>query len=114
MDGLHLNPGGNEGHNPTANGVDSHRDSSHQDFFSTHLPSRPATPTGPEHHPRPSGSHNKKPRRIVLCFDGTGNKFHGDDSDSNILKIFRMLDRAASDQCTSVSQDEECAVLTVT
>ena len=34
------------------------------------------------------------PRKtFVLCFDGTGNKFHGDDSDSNILKIYRMLDR---------------------
>ncbi|TVY84261.1 Uncharacterized protein LSUE1_G000870, partial [Lachnellula suecica] len=32
---------------------------------------------------------------IVLCFDGTGNKFHGDSSDSNILKIFRMLDRSS-------------------
>ena len=42
-----------------------------------------------------------KPRKIVLCFDGTGNKFHGDDSDSNILKIYRMLDRTASDQCKS-------------
>ncbi|KAF3763418.1 hypothetical protein M406DRAFT_323161, partial [Cryphonectria parasitica EP155] len=37
-------------------------------------------------------------RKLVLCFDGTGNKFHGDESDSNILKIFRMLDRTASDQ----------------
>lgn len=37
-------------------------------------------------------------RKLVLCFDGTGNKFHGDDSDSNILKIFRMLDRQADDQ----------------
>ncbi|KAG9236050.1 hypothetical protein BJ875DRAFT_503628 [Amylocarpus encephaloides] len=33
-------------------------------------------------------------KKIVLCFDGTGNKFHGDSSDSNILKIFRMLDRS--------------------
>ncbi|PHH51290.1 Uncharacterized protein YEL023C [Ceratocystis fimbriata CBS 114723] len=38
------------------------------------------------------------PRKLVLCFDGTGNKFHGDDSDSNILKLFRMLDRTAHDQ----------------
>jgi uncharacterized protein (DUF2235 family) len=32
------------------------------------------------------------PRRkeFVLCFDGTGNKFHGDSSDSNVLKIFRV------------------------
>lgn len=39
-----------------------------------------------------------KPRKFVLCFDGTGNKFHGNDSDSNILKIYRMLDRTADDQ----------------
>ncbi|KAL2260216.1 hypothetical protein VTK26DRAFT_5854 [Humicola hyalothermophila] len=44
-----------------------------------------------------SGAHHKR-RKIVLCFDGTGNKFHGDESDSNILKIFRMLDRTAPDQ----------------
>ena len=41
----------------------------------------------------------KRARKLVLCFDGTGNKFRGDDSDSNILKIFRMLDRNANDQC---------------
>ncbi len=43
----------------------------------------------------------RQPRKLVLCFDGTGNKFKGDDSDSNILKIFRMLDRNSSDQCKS-------------
>lgn len=45
--------------------------------------------------PRKKQTH----RKLILCFDGTGNKFHGDDSDSNILKIFRMLDRTAHDQC---------------
>lgn len=30
------------------------------------------------------------PRTFVLCFDGTGNKFHADSSDSNVLKIFRV------------------------
>lgn len=39
-----------------------------------------------------------KPRKLVLCFDGTGNRFNGNDSDSNILKIYRMLDRTADDQ----------------
>ncbi|CAI7601827.1 hypothetical protein N7533_007348 [Penicillium manginii] len=38
------------------------------------------------------------PKQFVLCFDGTGNKFAGDDSDSNVLKIFRMLDRSQSHQ----------------
>jgi len=36
-------------------------------------------------------SHLK--RKFILCFDGTGNKFSGTDADSNILKIYRMLDR---------------------
>ncbi|KAM4058834.1 alpha/beta hydrolase [Hirsutella rhossiliensis] len=44
------------------------------------------------------GDGGRSPRKLVLCFDGTGNKFHGDESDSNILKIFRMLDRTAGDQ----------------
>jgi hypothetical protein len=30
------------------------------------------------------------PKVFVLCFDGTGNKFSGDESDSNVLKIFRV------------------------
>ncbi|KAL4879987.1 hypothetical protein BJY04DRAFT_228888 [Aspergillus karnatakaensis] len=43
-------------------------------------------------------NHQRKPNEIVLCFDGTGNQFHGDSSDSNVLKIFRMLDRSSSHQ----------------
>jgi hypothetical protein len=47
----------------------------------------------------PQDSHPKHPRKkFVLCFDGTGNKFSGTDSDSNILKIYRMLDRNDSTQ----------------
>jgi len=38
------------------------------------------------------------PKKFVLCFDGTGNKFSGTDADSNILKIYRMLDRNGDDQ----------------
>jgi uncharacterized protein (DUF2235 family) len=45
--------------------------------------------------PRRQGHVTKK---FVLCFDGTGNKFSGTDSDSNILKIYRMLDRNGDDQ----------------
>ena len=40
----------------------------------------------------------RRRRRIILCFDGTGNKFQGTDADSNILKIYRMLDRANGDK----------------
>ncbi|KAF2133922.1 hypothetical protein P153DRAFT_330549 [Dothidotthia symphoricarpi CBS 119687] len=46
-------------------------------------------PTQPRVHPR---------KQFVLCFDGTGNKFSGTDADSNILKIYRMLDRDGDDQ----------------
>ncbi|KAK7180614.1 short chain dehydrogenase reductase family [Paraphaeosphaeria sporulosa] len=37
-------------------------------------------------------------RKFILCFDGTGNKFSGTDADSNILKIYRLLDRNEDDQ----------------
>ena len=36
--------------------------------------------------------------RLVLCFDGTGNKFTGNESDTNIVKIFQMLDRNTGNQ----------------
>ncbi|KAJ4300887.1 hypothetical protein N0V90_002975 [Kalmusia sp. IMI 367209] len=42
---------------------------------------------------------SSRPRRkFILCFDGTGNKFSGTDADSNILKIYRLLDRNEDDQ----------------
>lgn len=74
-------------------------------FLSTPAPSRAYSRT-PTPSPRPTMHRNvsaapgrrQKPRKLILCFDGTGNKFHGNDSDSNILKIFRMLDREANDQ----------------
>ncbi len=37
-------------------------------------------------------------RRLVLCFDGTGNKFQGNVSDTNIVKLFQMLDRRDPEQ----------------
>ncbi|KAI5807751.1 hypothetical protein DFH27DRAFT_479524 [Peziza echinospora] len=40
--------------------------------------------------------HEKKV--LVLCFDGTGNKFKGNSGDTNILKIFSMLDRRKGNQ----------------
>ena len=38
------------------------------------------------------------PRRHVLCFDGTGNSFQAQPSDTNIVKLYEMLDRDAIDQ----------------
>ncbi|KAI9884214.1 MAG: hypothetical protein M1823_004007 [Watsoniomyces obsoletus] len=40
----------------------------------------------------PNGPARKR-KVFVLCFDGTGNKFNGNEVDSNILKIFRLLDK---------------------
>ncbi|KAI9759516.1 MAG: hypothetical protein M4579_002275 [Chaenotheca gracillima] len=51
----------------------------------------------PEFH-APAYGPRRARKKFVLCFDGTGNKFQGDESDSNILKIFRMLDRTVDDQ----------------
>ena len=41
---------------------------------------------------------DKPPSRLVLCFDGTGNKFSGDSSDTNIVKLYQMCDRGAKGQ----------------
>lgn len=32
-------------------------------------------------------------RKLVLCFDGTGNTFTGSSGDTNIVKLFDKLDR---------------------
>lgn len=81
----------------------THFDISEHDFLSVRKrPSQPSTMgTDANGAGCAGGAPNKKHthRKLILCFDGTGNKFHGDDSDSNILKIFRMLDRTANDQC---------------
>lgn len=37
-------------------------------------------------------------RRLVLCFDGTGNKFQANESDTNIVKIYQMLQKNESGQ----------------
>ncbi|KAF2102691.1 hypothetical protein NA57DRAFT_7423, partial [Rhizodiscina lignyota] len=36
--------------------------------------------------------------RLVLCFDGTDNKFEATEQDSNIVKLYEMLNRTTSDQ----------------
>jgi uncharacterized protein (DUF2235 family) len=52
-----------------------------------------------QHVPYPRGQDPGFVRRkFILCFDGTGNKFSGTDSDSNILKLYRMLDRSDGTQ----------------
>jgi hypothetical protein len=32
-------------------------------------------------------------RRLILCFDGTGNFFQGTNSDTNIVKLYKRLER---------------------
>lgn len=40
----------------------------------------------------------EKRARLVLCFDGTGNIYNGDTSDTNIVKLYQKLDRECPDQ----------------
>ncbi|KAG9003222.1 hypothetical protein FRB90_011229 [Tulasnella sp. 427] len=44
------------------------------------------------HIPAPSEDHDKCPRTLVLCFDGTGNEFE-QDKNSNVVLLFQMLKR---------------------
>ncbi|KAM5350058.1 hypothetical protein ACJ41O_006563 [Fusarium nematophilum] len=42
------------------------------------------------------GTNEKK--KLILCFDGTGNTFSGSDADTNVVKILRKLDRHHPEQ----------------
>lgn len=41
----------------------------------------------------PSPELAKMPKKLVLCFDGTGNTFTGSNSDTNVVKLLSKLDR---------------------
>ncbi len=43
-------------------------------------------------------SHTKKQSRLAVCFDGTGNHYSGDTSDTNIVKLYQKLDRGDPEQ----------------
>lgn len=53
---------------------------------------KPAT-ENPRHKHQNSGEVFVTKKSLILCFDGTGNKFQGSAGDSNILKIYSMLDK---------------------
>jgi hypothetical protein len=46
-------------------------------------------------HPRNEEIDSAKriPNRLILCFDGTGNSFMGNTSDTNIVKLYNAFDR---------------------
>ena len=37
-------------------------------------------------------------KKLILCFDGTGNTFSGTNADTNVAKILRKLDRNHTEQ----------------
>ena len=39
------------------------------------------------------GAAGSEQRRLVLCFDGTGNTFSGSNADTNVVKLLSKLDR---------------------
>ncbi|KZL75033.1 sporulation associated protein, partial [Colletotrichum tofieldiae] len=43
-------------------------------------------------------SDPEKPRKLILCFDGTGNTFSGSNADTNVVKLLSMLDRNHAEQ----------------
>lgn len=44
---------------------------------------------------QPDGESTSVPeaRKLILCFDGTGNSFTGTNSDTNVVKLLNKLDR---------------------
>jgi uncharacterized protein (DUF2235 family) len=42
--------------------------------------------------------HQQPSNRLILCFDGTGNAFQGTPGDTNIVKLYNMLQRSNTSQ----------------
>lgn len=59
-------------------------------------------PTVIPHNDKPiqDGTTNKSraAKRLILCFDGTGNNFQGNTGDTNIVKLLDMFDRSSPNQ----------------
>ena len=47
---------------------------------------------------RPLVDGKPAPQRLILCFDGTGNEFQGNPGDTNVVKLYNMLERTNPDQ----------------
>ena len=48
------------------------------------------------------GNHADKPKedfeKLILCFDGTGNQYSANTSDTNVVKLYQKFDRQAPNQ----------------
>lgn len=53
---------------------------------------------GPQTDASAGQSKNVAPSRLVVCFDGTGNHYQGDTSDTNIVKLYQKFDRTDPNQ----------------
>ena len=40
----------------------------------------------------------KEHGKLICCFDGTGNEYSGDTSDTNVVKLYQKFDRNAPKQ----------------
>lgn len=40
------------------------------------------------------GNERRQEKKLILCFDGTSNQFQGQDSDTNVVKLYEMFDRS--------------------
>lgn len=58
----------------------------------------------------PTIGPQQAPKTFVLCFDGTGNKFSGDESDSNVLKIFRVSFSYEPEDLVSPNHRLRCSI----
>ena len=41
---------------------------------------------------------HEKPSKLILCFDGTGNQYSGDTSDTNVVKLYQKFNRNTPNQ----------------
>ena len=45
-----------------------------------------------------STEKREEPAKLILCFDGTGNQYSGDTSDTNVVKLYQKFNRNTPNQ----------------
>ena len=51
-----------------------------------------------ESHDVQADMEKEEQARLILCFDGTGNQYSGDTSDTNVVKLYQKFNRKTPNQ----------------
>ena len=92
------NPNGELAHDTSTNVSNIMTDSIKQTEATAPSDNRHSTPNPFFGLPEVLGASRRAAHRLILCFDGTGNSFKGNSSDTNVVELYKKFDQCAPHQ----------------